>query len=250
MDISVIIIAKNEAENIQKCVTSALQVSNDVIVADTGSTDDTAVLAQQSGARVIQVAWDGYGQTKNNCAAFAVNSWIFSLDADETITPQLAAALTTLATAAEGSLFKIKRVSFFGEKEIKHGSWKKDYVVRLYNKNFTGWNNSDVHEGIIKNNATIITLEGTLHHFTVKSLIMFTRKNIEYAYLWATNAAKKNKRPLFIKQYAAPLLNFIQGYIILLGFLDGIEGYWIARINAFYTFMKYAALREIQKKAL
>jgi len=250
MDISVIIIAKNEAENIQQCVTSALQVSNDVIVADTGSTDNTAVLAQQSGARVVQVAWDGYGQTKNNCAPFAVSNWIFSLDADETITPQLATAVTALANVAEASLFKIKRVSFFGEKEIKHGSWKKDYVIRLYNKNFTGWNNSDVHEGIIKHNAAIITLNGTLQHFTVKSLIMFTRKNIEYAYLWATNAAKKNKRPLFIKQYAAPLLNFIQGYIIRLGFLDGIEGYWIARINAFYTFMKYAALREIQKKAL
>jgi len=250
MDISVIIIAKNEAENIQKCVTSALQVSNDVIVADTGSTDNTAALAQQSGAKVIQVAWDGYGQTKNNCAAFAVNNWIFSLDADETITPQLAATINMLDGVDENRLFKIKRVSFFGEKEIKHGSWKKDYVIRLYNKKFTGWNNSDVHEGIIKHDAAIITLEGTLQHFTVKSLIVFTRKNIEYAYLWATNAAKKNKRPLFIKQYAAPLLNFIQGYIIRLGFLDGIEGYWIARINAFYTFMKYAALREMQKKAL
>ena len=250
MDISVIIIAKNEAENIQKCVTSALQVSSDVIVADTGSTDNTAVLAQQYGARVIQVAWDGYGQTKNNCATFAINSWIFSLDADETITPQLATAVTALANVGESNLFKMKRVSFFGEKEIKHGSWKKDYVIRLYNKNYTGWNNSDVHEGIIKHNAAVTTLAGTLQHFTVKSLIMFTRKNIEYAYLWATNAAKKNKRPLFIKQYAAPLLNFIQGYIIRLGFLDGIEGYWIARINAFYTFMKYAALREIQKKAL
>jgi len=112
MDISVIIIAKNEAENIQKCVTSALQVSNDVIVADTGSTDNTAALAQQSGAKVIQVAWDGYGQTKNNCAAFAVNNWIFSLDADETITPQLAATINMLDGVDENRLFKIKRVSF------------------------------------------------------------------------------------------------------------------------------------------
>jgi len=247
MNVSVVIIAKNEAAYIEKCVQSALLLTADVIVADTGSTDDTPTLAQKAGARVINTAWQGYSNTKNFAAGHAAGDWIFSLDADEEITPGLAVEIVALAPAAH-SLYRTRRVGFFSNKQIRFGAWRDDYVTRLYNRQLQKWDESDVHEKIIPEGDTVITLKGSLKHYTAKSLVQFTNKNMHYAHLWALTAFKKNKKPAQVKQYISPLFNFLSGYVLKLGFLDGVEGYWIAKVNAYYTFMKYALLKEMYKK--
>lgn len=244
MKVSVVIIAKNEAAYIKRCVASALCLCDDVIVADTGSTDDTEVLAKSAGAKVLNIPWQGYGKTKNAATQHARYEWVFSLDADEEITPALAAEIQNLQPA-DGDVYRVRRTGFFKDRRIRHGAWRDDYVTRLYNRRQQQWDESDVHEKITPVGGNISTLKGILNHYTAKSLVQFTDKNIQYAHLWAQNAFKNGKKPSAIKQYISPLFNFLGGYIIKLGFLDGIEGYWIAKVNAYYTFMKYALLREI-----
>ena len=247
MNVSVVIIAKNEAARIQKCIASALQITRDVIVVDTGSTDDTVGISQKNNARALQIDWNGYGDARNKGAAGALCNWVFSLDADEIISAELAAELLRSEEPVQNVIFRIRRTVFWGNKKINHGSWRGDSVVRLYNKQFTQWDTRAVHEKIDSDKAKIVSLENAIDHFTVKSLAAFTNKQIHYARLWATDANRDNKHSNFFKQFFSPVFNFLQGYIFKLGILDGAEGFWIAKTNAFYTYLRYAILMDLQR---
>lgn len=247
MKVSVVIIAKNESACIQKCIASALRVTKDVIVVDTGSTDDTVDISLKNNARTLQIDWNGYGDARNKGAANTLCNWVFSLDADEIISAELAAELLHIEEPEQNVVCRIRRHVFWGNKKINYGSWRGDSVVRLYNKQFTQWDTRAVHEKIDAYKAKTVFLKNAIDHFTVKSLADFTNKQIHYAHLWAAEANKNNKHSSFFKQFFSPVFNFLQGYIFKLGVLDGIEGFWIAKTNAFYTYLKYAILMDLQR---
>lgn len=244
MPVSVVIIAKNEASCIVRCVQSALQLSADVIVVDTGSSDDTAALASGAGARLVHSEWLGFGPTRNFGAEQAVNNWILSVDADEEITAALAVEIQQLPLNNPAMAYRIRRQNFFRQKKIRFGEWKNDTVLRLYNRTQTRWNSDAVHETLELNPVTVVDLQQVLHHYTVKDLADFTRKNLRYAELSAQKYAAAGKKASAFKIYGSPLFGFLKGYVFQLGFLDGREGFYIAKVNAFYTFMKYALLRD------
>lgn len=247
MPVSVVIIAKNEAHCIHQCVSSALQLTDDVIVVDTGSSDHTAAIAQAAGARVIHHNWLGYGATRNAGAQHARNNWIVSLDADETIPPALVQEIQAQSFTTPAVVYQLKRQNFFLDKPIRFGAWKNDKVLRLYNQTHTSWNNEAVHEDIqLPGGTTVTQLQQPLHHYTVKDLYSFTAKNLHYAQLSALRYAAAGKKASGFKLWFSPLFGFIKGYIFQLGFLDGREGFYIAKVNAFYTFMKYALLKKQQ----
>ncbi|HXB44983.1 MAG TPA: glycosyltransferase family 2 protein [Puia sp.] len=248
MKISVVIIAKNEASCIQKCIGSALEITQDVIVVDTGSTDDTVEISRKNNARTFLTEWNGYGEARNMGATKALYDWVFSLDADEIISKELASELLDLREPEQHVICKIKRRVFWGNKKINYGSWRGDSVVRLYNKQFTQWDSRAVHEQIEAGKASVLSLKNPIDHHTVKSLADFTNKQIHYAQLWALEANKKNKRSNYFKQLFSPVFDFLQGYIFRLGILDGLEGFWIATTSAFYTYLKYAILMDLQKR--
>ncbi|RFM30459.1 glycosyltransferase family 2 protein [Deminuibacter soli] len=244
MAVSVVIIAKNEAHAIERCINSALQLTDNVLVIDTGSTDNTAALAATAGAKVVHSAWLGYGNTRNWGAPQAKYAWILSLDADETISPELAREIKQLPLNDNNVVYKIKRQNFFRQKKIRFGAWKNDQVLRLYNRNSTGWNQAPVHEDIELQNMQVTLLQQYIHHYTAKDFYSFIQKNLAYAQLSANKYAAAGKKAGTLKMYFSPLFNFLQGYVFRLGFLDGVEGWYIAKGNAFYTFMKYALLKE------
>lgn len=248
--ISVVIIAKNEASNIQDCIYSALQVSNDIIVADSGSEDLTQELAIKAGARLLQVEWKGYGQTRNEAAKFASNEWILALDADERLTPELATSINSLPLTNNNTLYGFKIKSFLGLKKISFGEWGRQRIYRFYNRQQVAWDSTLVHEKITGKNIYRKIIPGDLLHYTMKDMEEYHGKTILYANLSAKKYADCSKKASWIKRYISPVFSFIQNYIFRLGFLDGKEGLIIAYTSAKYVFLKYKFLHLLLQKKL
>ncbi|MDI9363730.1 MAG: glycosyltransferase family 2 protein [Flavobacterium sp.] len=246
--ISVIIIAKNEVENIVSCIQSAKQISDDIIVVDTGSTDNTFALAVSAGAKVISIEWQGFGAGRNIAATLAKNNWIFALDADERITPLLAISIQQLALNA-AYLYGCKRESFLVNKKIRFGEWGRDKVFRLYNRNETTWDLTQVHENIHHNHLTKTLIAGSLLHYTMQSIEEYEQKTILYAKLSADKYFTNGKHASILKKIFSPTFSFIQNYIFRLGMFDGKEGLIIAKTSAKYAWLKYRYLEQLYKRS-
>ena len=246
--ISVVIIAKNEMQNIGDCIMSAKLVSNDIIVADSGSEDGTQTLVLKYGARLHETTWKGYGQTRNEAAALTINKWILALDADERISPELATAINGCLMDNNKILFGFKRKSFLARKKIRFGEWGRDRVYRLYNKDQANWDAQLVHENITGNGIVKKLIPGELLHYTMKDMEEYQAKTILYANLSAKKYADQGKKATWIKRYVSPVFSFIQNYLFRLGFLDGKEGLIIAYTSAKYVFLKYKFLHLLLQK--
>ena len=245
MHVSVVIITKNEEHIIGKTLESLQGLTDDIIIVDNGSTDLTLDVAQTFKARIIETSWLGYGRTKNIGIEAAANDWILSLDADESVDNKLKDEIKNMPAPSVNQVFEIRYKNFFCNKEIRYGVWGGDKHVRLFNRKEVQWNDAPVHEELlIRPGIKVKTLPGNILHYTVHSMADYIHKTIEYARLNAAKYHSQGKRAGILKLYFAPLFNFIQHYFIRLGFLDGWEGYLIAKTNAWYTFLKYSFLRE------
>ena len=246
--VSIIIIAKNEIENIAGCVISAQLVSDDIIVIDSGSTDNTQAIAKLNGARVLDIQWNGFGDARNKGVEIARYNWILAVDADERITDRLANAINQLHLDTTNIVFGFKRRSFWEKKMIRFGEWGRDVVYRLYNKEYVHWNNNPVHEHLETGNVKKEMIDGIMLHYTMKNFRECKEKIIRYAGLSAAKYAQQKKKGGVIKEYFSPVFSFIQNYFFRLGFLDGKEGIIIAWSTAYYTWLKYYNLKQLYKK--
>ena len=237
-EISVVIICKNAAETISDVVASALQVTGDVLVADSGSADGSLHLAADAGANTISIEWKGYSAARNEAAVYAKYNWIFSLDADEIISPELAAAVLK-TDFVKGNVYGMRRRNYLNRKEIKHGEWGKDIVYRIYHSQETKWNQSEVHEEIETGHLQKKLIGGTLQHYTAKNMNEVNKKLMHYARLRTGKGLKKSLPLVGAKMIFSPPVNFIQNYFLKQGFRDGKEGWQLAMANAAYTFNKY-----------
>lgn len=248
MNISVVIITRNEAHVISNTLQSLQPVINDVVIVDSGSTDNTVQLCKQFGATVIETNWAGYGINKNKGIAAAKNNWILSLDADESIDEELKLSLQQLSLQDEDEVFNIRFKNFFCNKWIRFGEWGFDKHIRLFNRHNVQWNNAAVHENLVFPEGVKITmLKGNILHHTVHNRQEYKDKMAGYARMNAKKYFESGKKPSFFKQYFSPVFAFVQHYIFRLGFLDGKEGFIIARTTAWYTFMKYHYLNDMYK---
>lgn len=246
MGISAVIITRNEGHIIGKTLQSVRGVADEIIIVDSGSTDDTLDICRQHGARIIETGWDGYGPNKNKGIDAAKNDWILNLDADEVIDEALRTALLVLQPADSAAVFEMRFKNFFLEKWIRHGEWGNDKHIRLFNRERVRWNDQAVHEGLgLPDGATIILLKGWILHYTVHSAAEYEEKTLQYAKLNAQKYFEQKKRGTVIKQYLAPVFSFLKNYFFKLGFLDGKEGLLIARTTARYTYLKYTYLNQM-----
>ena len=147
--LSVVIITKNEAHIIGNTLQSLQGVSDDIVIVDSGSTDETIAICKQFNATVIQTGWDGYGANKNKGIDVARHDWILSLDADEAIDTELRAVLQNLSPADETVVYKLSYSNFFCNKHIRFGVWGIDRHIRLFNRKKVKWNNAEVHENLV-----------------------------------------------------------------------------------------------------
>lgn len=246
--VSVVIITKNEAPVLEQTLQAVATFTNDIVIVDSGSTDGTTNIAERMGARVIRTEWLGFGATKNLGVDAARYNWILSIDADEQPDLHLLEAIKHLDLSSTKVVYRLMFKTYLGKKLILHGEWGKDAHVRLFNREFVRWNDAEVHEQLIIPTATITrTLPGFIHHFTVKDVADYMTKMTRYAVLSGDKYFKQGKKASWVKRYLAPEFSFMRNYIFKLGFLDGWEGYLIARVTAHYTLAKYARLHELNR---
>ncbi len=249
MNISVVIITRNEAHIIGNTLQSLQAVTNDIVIVDSGSTDDTVSICKNYNARVIETDWQGYGINKNKGIDAAKQDWILSLDADEAIDVELQQQLLQLSLNNDEEVFNIRFRNFFCNKWIRYGEWGFDWHIRLFNRKKVRWNNVAVHENLIFPTAVKVTkLKGNILHYTVQNLQEYEAKTDLYARMNAKKYVAAGKKASFFKQYLSPMFAFMQHYTFRLGFLDGKAGLIIASTTARYTFLKYKYLRELNKQ--
>jgi hypothetical protein len=171
----------------------------------------------------------------------------FSIDADEIIDEELITSLHHQDYANENIVYNICFKTYFGNKLIKFGSWGRDHHVRLFNRKNVRWSELPVHETLqFITNVTQKTLAGYIHHYSVKDEQEMHEKAIHYSSLSAKKYFNTGKRSSFIKLYLSPAFNFLRNYILYLGFLDGKEGWCIAKYTAKNTWLKYNYLYKLE----
>lgn len=250
MPLSVVIITRNEAHIIGNTLQSLQGLTDDIVIVDSGSTDDTIAICKKFSALVIETSWDGYGPNKNKGIDAAKYDWILNIDADEAIDEILKGHLLQLNEKDDGIVFEATFRNFFCGKHIRFGEWSGDKHIRFFNRKKVRWNDAAVHEELLlPENVEIKKLNGNILHYTSNNIDDHILKTIAYAKLNAEKYFRQNKKAGFFNLRIAPRLNFIQHYVLRLGFLDGWEGYFIARTTAWYTFLKYSYLKEMNNRS-
>lgn len=231
--LSAVLITKNESANIAACL-ATLSCADEIIVLDTGSSDDTCLKAEQSGAVVyMQGKWEGFGKAKQQAVALAKHDWILSIDADERLSDELQAELISLKKKDfQGKAWHIKRLSYYLGKAIRHCGWQSDAPLRLFNRQYGTFNDKAVHEGI-KTNQDKATCKNVMHHLTYPNLDSHFHKIRFYADL----AGTKQESSFVAGLRAAH--KFLKMYIFKLGFLDGWHGFLLCKNSAWGIWYKY-----------
>lgn len=247
-NISAVIIACDEEKHIQKCIQSILPITSDIIVVDSGSTDNTISLAESSGARVYSKPWEGYGANKNFGNSKAQHEWILSIDADEILDNELVEHITSISKK-ENTVYKIKSLVNYNGKWIRHCGWYPAWKLRFFHKERAKWNLSPVHESLEFSDNTIIDqLNGQLLHYSYDSIQDHKDKSTKYGKLKAQSWIKNNKRLSVFKRFMGPTFKFVRTYILRLGFLDGKEGFIISKIDARMIRTAILHYQELKKK--
>ena len=246
--ISVVIITFNAERVLEKVLTQAKKLTKEIVVVDSFSTDKTEAIATEFEVNFHKKEWEGYGSQKNYANDLASNNWVLSIDADEVLSNELINEINTLNLSDENTAFNIPFKNNYCGKLIKHGRWKNEYHVRLFNRKTTSWNTNQVHEGLNLSGIKIIDLKNPIFHFSMQSKEQHIAKAKKYAEMGAKKMHKQGKKATFIKQYINPIFRFINDYIFRLGFLDGKLGFQLAYIISKETYWKYSKLAKLNNQ--
>ncbi len=239
--LSVIVIAKNEAANIGPCIASVAW-ADEVIVVDSGSTDDTVSIARAAGAKAYEhVDWPGFGKQKNRALAYANHEWVFSIDADERVTPELRSEIEQAMRSVNADGYFCPRLSQFCGKYIHHSGWYPDYVLRLFRRGKGRFSESLVHESVLLTGKTA-RLKHPLLHFSYLSQADVERKVEHYSTAAAQQMHESGRQSSHMAAVLSGSWAFIRTYVFRLGVLDGAAGWQIACMNARTTYFKYIKL--------
>tara|TARA_R110000850_G_scaffold190433_1_gene316393 strand:- start:9256 stop:10017 length:762 start_codon:yes stop_codon:yes gene_type:complete len=247
MTLSVIIITKNESAHIADCIKS-VQFADEIIVLDSGSTDSTREIAESLGARVeVSADWPGFGPQKNRVLNMATKDWVLSIDADERVTPELAQEIRSTMLNARYDAYKIARLSWFGDRWIRHCGWWPDYVVRLFRRGQAQFTEAAVHEKIVPSTPPG-TLRSHFLHYPYANMEVLIDKVNRYSSAAAQMMFEKGRRTSVAGIAGHAFWTFVRIYFIRRGFLDGKEGFILAATAAAGSFFRYSKLRYLQTK--
>lgn len=244
--VTVTVITKNEAEALADALKSVAW-ADELVVIDAESTDDTVKIAREFTDRVYVRKWDGYVDQKNHAASLATHEWIFSLDADERVTRELAGEIKGLMRgepACDG--YRMPRVSFYLGRWIRTTDMYPDYQLRLYNRLKARWEGMYVHESV-RADGSVGYLKSELQHHPYRDLSEHLIRMDRYTMLAARQMHAQGRRPTVAQMLFHPGLAFLRNYILKGGFKDGGAGLIISIVNSYYVFLKFAKLWELQK---
>jgi glycosyltransferase involved in cell wall biosynthesis len=248
MSISVILITKNEAERLPRCLESVRDIADEIIVLDSGSTDATQEIARRYTDKVYSSPdWPGFGPQKNRVLDYATGDWVLSLDADEWLTPELAAEIRTILRNPVAEVYEVPRLSSFCGRPMRHSGWWPDHVARLFRRGAARFSNDLVHERLVFSGVAI-RLKNPLRHETYRNLDEMLVKLNRYSTDGAQNHLNHGKRGGLSKAIGRGLWAFVRTYFIRAGFLDGREGFLLAVANAETTYYRYLKLMYLGEK--
>ena len=251
LPVSVVIITKNEEAIIEQCISKVRLITEDIVIIDNNSTDQTAYIAMKNGCRVYYSNWSNYGSNKNKGIELAKYDWILSIDADEIPDIELILSLHDLTLDDPAIAYDIKYQSYFGNKRIRHGRWGRDHHVRLFNRKQIKWSEPKVHEKLIlPKTIRIEKLAGYLHHYSVADTNECMLKAEKYARLSAEHYFYSGKRSGVSSMYLSPIFAFLTDYLLFLGFMDGKEGFAIAKSIYKNKWLKYHYLDQMEHALL
>lgn len=244
--LSVIVITRNEAGNIGRCLRSA-RFADELVVVDSGSIDGTAELARGLGARVVVTGdWPGFGPQKNRALDLATGDWVLSLDADEEITPPLQRSIVAAMQDGMHDAYSIGRRSSYCGQYMKHSGWYPDRVVRLFRRDRGRYSGDLVHERV-RVDGSVGRLDGDLLHESMPTLESVIDKMDRYSSAGAQALHDQGVRGSLGKALGHALWTFLRTYFLRRGFLDGKLGFALAVSNAEGTWYRYLKLWLLQR---
>tara|TARA_Y100000589_G_scaffold29326_1_gene24474 strand:- start:42656 stop:43474 length:819 start_codon:yes stop_codon:yes gene_type:complete len=245
--ISAAIITYNEEKNIERCISSLVNVADEIVVIDSGSEDKTREIALKLGAKVIINKFEGHIQQKNFAITQTSNEWIISLDADEALSNELNKSIVKIKRKLEGDGYKFNRLTNYCGKWIKHCGWYPDTKLRLFKKGKGSWRGKNPHDKYILDSGKEIYLNGDILHYTFYEVSEHKAQIKKFSEISAQSLFELNKKSNWTIIIGKTIFKFIRNYFLKLGFLDGITGFHICRLSAHATYLRYYKLLKLQK---
>ncbi len=249
IEISAIIIAKNEEYNIGRCLESLKDCIEDIVVLVDDQTNDKTIeiIRTFPAVRFYVINWKGYAKTKQYAVSLTKNEWILWIDADEALTDKLKTEINNFKTSVpKHSAYSMPRKAYFLGKWIKHCGWYPGRVTRLFKKKKAQFSDKQVHEHLVVD-GSIGEFSADLNHFTDPDIKHYFKKFNEYTSLAAEDLLNGERKFKIFDLIFRPAIIFIKMYFIKLGFLDGIEGFILSIFSSLYVFTKYCKFWELKK---
>ena len=238
------VITFNEAVNLTAALESVAW-ADEIVVVDSQSTDDTVAIARRFTDRVFVRPWPGYVAQKNFAAAQATHNWIFSIDADERVSPSLANELHALmATGPEAPAYRVPRIAYHLGRWVRSTDWYPDHQLRLYDRQRARWTGRHVHESVTAD-GPVVDLRGELLHYPYRDLAHHLQTMDRYTTLAARQMHEDGRRAGWLDLAVHPPAAFLRNYVLRAGFRDGVPGLIISAMNARYVGLKFAKLWEL-----
>jgi len=247
--LSVIVIALNEEANLPRCLES-VKWADELVVADTGSTDRTLEIAKQRGAKTMQLEWEGFGKAKQGVLEAATCDWVLSLDADEVVSQNLGSEIQSLLKSDPPGLdgYFIPRRSMFLGHWMSHGGWYPDYVLRLFKREKGRFEDRKVHESLLLTGKAG-RLKGELLHYSDPDLEHYLRKMNRYTSLSAQELHEEGRVASIGDVLFRPVATFVKVFLFRRGFLDGLYGLLLASFSSVHVLTKYVKLWLLSRNA-
>ena len=241
--LSVVVITRNEAANIRAALES-VRWAEELVVVDSGSTDDTLRIAGEIADRVTAHDWAGYGAQKNHATELAAHDWVLSLDADERVSPALAREIRALLQAEPAARgYRIPRVTRYLGRWIRSTDWYPDHQLRLYDRRAARWNDRLVHESVAVD-GPVRRLRGELEHHAYRDVSHHLQTIDRYTTLAARQMHREGRRAGWVDLAVRPPAAFLRNYVVRRGVRDGVHGLIVSLLNAGYVLLKFVKLWE------
>lgn len=243
--LAVALIVKNEARMLEQCLNSIADLADEIIILDSGSTDDTEAIARRYTDKFyVNSNWPGFGKQRQLAQSYVNTEWVLWLDADEVVSPELKESIRqALRENKPNTLYKLDRLNWYFDRFLRYGSGNPDYVTRLYPTAYTSYNDKLVHEAVITPaDAKEVKLKGHLLHYTFSNYSDYLKKSIAYSEAWAEEKAQVGKTATISKAIMKSIGRIFRDYILRRGFLDGRAGIMMTALSMQSVFNKYAML--------
>lgn len=227
LPISAVIIVKDGERYLEQVLTPLVAVCDEVLLLDSGSTDQTLAIAERLGVRIAHQPFLGYGPQKRRAVALARHDWILSIDADEVLDERAASALATLDLSDGHLAWRVLRRNFVGSREVRHGVWAPDWCLRLFHRNVTDFTNAPVHEAVAPV-ADLRTLPGSLLHYSYRDCADVFARMGGYTRIKSLRYRSEGRRAGACQLALRAAWGFVRSFIFRLGFLDGPLGVVVA----------------------